>query len=184
MTRAHVLCITNQLLICCMLLTAITLFPSCTRGFKKGTYHTKHTHYRIVPPPKPWKSIRARTANLAWLHKDGSLLMTNSQCKPSDAPLQALANHLLIGMSDIQVVHKNSLQLSDRQALQLHINAKLDGVVRSLLILVLKKDGCVYDVVLVTAPQHVAKHQKTYEEIVASFDAANRVKALKKQAVQ
>ena len=184
MIRARVLWTANQPLTCCMLFMVLAVAPGCMRGLKNGIYHSKQTHYRIAPPPKPWRSIGARAANLAWLHKDGSLLMANSACKPSDAPLQALANHLLIGMSDIQVVDKQLQQLSDRQALQLHVQAKLDGVPRSLLIVVLKKDGCVYDVVLVATAENLAKHQNTYEKIVASFDAANRTEALKKQAVQ
>ncbi|MEM7402996.1 MAG: hypothetical protein AAF310_03140 [Myxococcota bacterium] len=169
---------------CCLLLAATAVLCCCVQGLKNGVYHGKQTQYRLAAPPKSWKAIRARQANLAWLNTDGSLLMTNSLCKRSDAPLQALANHLLMGMRDVRVVRKHLMQLSDRQALQLHVDAQLDGVARSLLMLVLKKDGCVYDIVLATAPQNVAKHQQTYNNMVASFDVASRLEALKEQALQ
>jgi hypothetical protein len=46
------------------------------------------------------------------------------------------------------------------------MSAKLDGVARQFDIYVLKKDGCVYDFVLVAEPEHAAAAMGAFEPFV------------------
>ena len=152
---------------------------------KESVYRNKHTRYRVGHPGIKWRRINARGADMAWLHKqDGSLLYTDSLCKPTDASLLSLAQHLLIGMTDHKVLQRHPIQISGRDALQVSMEGKLDGVPQKLQVVVLKKDGCVYDVVLVTSPRQLNRHHAAFQGVLTPFDVASRAKEMKRQALE
>ncbi|MEM7495761.1 MAG: hypothetical protein AAF471_06480 [Myxococcota bacterium] len=158
---------------------------ACATTPKHYVYRNKHTRYRIGHPGARWRRINARGADLAWLHKqDGSLLYTHSLCQSTDTSLLSLAHHLLIGMTDHKVLQRQTIQLSGRDALRVHMKGKLDGVPRNLQAVVLKKDGCVYDVVLVASPEQLQRHHAAFQAVLAPFDVASRAKEMKRQALK
>lgn len=143
---------------------------------QNGVYEDSQVRYRVTAPPAGWRQVELETANAAWLNDDlGASLLVNSHCEGvQDAPLEALANHLLIGWTEREVVAQQKLELSRREALEREVTAKLDGVPRRLMLLVLKKDGCVYDVVLSASPDGFPEAKRAYEELKASLDVDAR----------
>lgn len=143
---------------------------------KAGVYEDDHVQYRVSSPSDGWREVTVETANAAWLHDElGASLLVNSHCEGvQDAPLEALANHLLIGWTERELVQERRLQLSGREALEREVSAKLDGVPRRVMLLVLKKDGCVYDVVLSAGQSAFPEAKKAYEHVVGSLDIAPR----------
>lgn len=143
---------------------------------KEGVYEDAQVQYRVSSPDDGWRQVKVETANAAWLHDElGASLLVNSHCEGvQDAPLEALANHLLIGWTEREILSERKLELSRREALEREVSAKLDGVPRRVMLLVLKKDGCVYDVVLSSSPAAFARAKKAYEHVVGSLDIAPR----------
>ena len=92
--------------------------------------------------------------DLAWFNQtDDAIMQVDSKCNPAfDIPLKALTMHLLIGFTDKNVASQDILEMDGREAMRTHLEAKLDGVPRELLLQVLKKNGCVYDFALVAPP--------------------------------
>lgn len=113
-----------------------------------------------------------RGADLAYLNEaNGSTLLVNSMCgDKSDAPLIALTYHLLIGMTEQNVIEQKSIPLSDREGLETTATAKLDGVTRQFQIMVLKKNYCIYDIVLTTSPENFKGDLKVYENVLRGFE--------------
>lgn len=162
---------------CLLLVLAAASFAGCgSAHLEDGVYQDQHVHYRVQGPSDGWREVRVETANAAWLHDElGASLLVNSHCEGvQDAPLEALANHLLIGWTEREVVAERRLELSRREALEREVTAKLDGVPRRLMLLVLKKDGCVYDVVLSSSPGAFPRAKAAYERVVGSLDIAPR----------
>ena len=62
-----------------------------------------------------------------------------------DVPLQALTHHLFLHFTDREVISQKTLTLDGRDAMRTEMLAELDGVPKRFTIYVLKKDGCVYD---------------------------------------
>jgi hypothetical protein len=60
-----------------------------------------------------------------------------------------LTRHLLIGTTERETLAEETLPLDGREALRSRVAAKLDGVPLVYEMYVLKKDGCIYDFVLV-----------------------------------
>src|SRR5262249_3575143 len=92
--------------------------------------------------------------DLAWHSSThGAVIQVNSSCdRALDIPLTALTNHLLIGFTDRAIEEQKIVTIDEREALQTLITAKLDGVPKRMQMLVMKKDGCVYDFALIASP--------------------------------
>ena len=122
---------------------------------RDGVFTNRDTRFAIGTLGPQWKRVDVeRRADLAWHHKGhGAVIQIDASCDPGlDIPLQALTQHLLIGFTERAVVSEELTELDGREALRSRITAELDGVPRELLLMVVKKDACVYDFALVAAP--------------------------------
>lgn len=146
--------------------------------YERGVYHGDAT-YRVDPPSGAFRRIDVEDANdLAWAQSDGdAVIQVNGSCDPAlDIPLVALTNHLLMGFTEREYVGEPELfPLAGREALRTHVRAKLDGVPRELLLVVTKKDECVYDFALVARPgAHFEAARPQFEAMVQSFSTGAR----------
>jgi hypothetical protein len=99
----------------------------------------------------------------------------NSHCEGvKDAPLEALTGDLMMGMTEKEILSQNRLPWSRREALETIATAKLDGVPRKLGLFVLKKDNCVYDIVLDASPHTFDSAWKAYTRVRDGFDVDAR----------
>ena len=164
MTRARSLCtfLAAPLLACWV--PAVAGVGCCGGGgsgaYSAGHFTDAHVSYRVGAPGTGWAEVSQPKANVAWFHPGhDAVILVNSSCEGvADSPLEGLTNDLLMGTTERAVLEQNRLAFSGREALETRARAKLDGVMRDMKLFVLKKDGCVYDVVF-GAP-------------AASFDAA------------
>ena len=135
---------------------SLTTFGCATTGsLQDGVYRGEQTSYRIGPLPSDWTSVTVnRQTDLAW-HSDakGGVMHVDSDCDPAlDIPLTALRTHLLIGFTEREIIDEALVSMDGREALRTHVNAKLDGVPREIVLQILKKDECVYDFGLIGPP--------------------------------
>lgn len=137
-----------------------------------GVYVDGEARYRLSDPGEGWRRMDVQGQNdLAWAH-DGhaAIIQANASCNPGlDIPLTALTNHLLIGFTERELEDQGLVDMDGREALRTHMRAKLDGVPRELLLVVLKKDGCVYDFALVAAPTGFEPARGAYDAMLRSF---------------
>ena len=125
------------------------LLASCAGARFDGTlYRGDGFAFRISPPPGTWERIEVTSAALAFrdpVHR--ATVLINARCgrDAADVPLIALTNHLFFEFTDRQVKLQQTVPFDGREALHTVLEAKLDGVPLSYDVWVLKKDGCVYD---------------------------------------
>jgi hypothetical protein len=147
-------------------------FIGCaTQGMLRGSYFEKgDTIYSVGTLPDNWRRLSIRSADLAFENRsDGATLLINSLCTDEDLPLVALSNHLIIGMTEQEVSEQRTLEWDAREALETHLTAKLDGVKQRLITFVLKKNGCVYDLVLASPLATFDANAKVYETMRDQF---------------
>ncbi len=116
--------------------------------------------------------VQIKDAEQAWIVPgEGSSLLIDSQCKKrdQDIPLNALTAQLLIGMTDQTLVEQKAVTFQDREALLSTFSLKIDGAKQMMRILVLKKEGCVFDVVLSTPDTAFDKRLPDFDKVVAMF---------------
>ena len=100
-----------------------------------------------------------------------SSVLLDGRCyrKDDDVPLLALTDHLIMGTTDRQIASQETVPFDGREAMHTRLSARLDGVPMSYDIFVLKKDGCVYDFVLVGEPAKSDGGVEPFESFVGTF---------------
>lgn len=147
--------------------------------YRNGEYRDDETHFHVEAPAS-WEPLRVGSGvrgDLVWVepHTD-AIIQVHATCDPNlDIPLAALRNQLLIGFTARDYRDEETVPYAGREALRTHVVASLDGLPREMLLLILKKDGCVYDFGLVAAPgPSFESGRAPYERVLASFSTEPR----------
>ena len=141
-----------------------------------GRYRDAHAAYSVGAPGQGWRAVELPPANGAW-YNDAlqASLLVNSHCEGvADAPLESLTNDLLMGTTERVFVTQERLPWSKREALESTVHVKLDGVARTLRTFVLKKDRCVYDIVLDVPGDTLDAALAGYVRVRDAFDVGAR----------
>jgi len=127
--------------------------------------------YAFGPVPSSWQPVRVESNDVAWFDPATSgLVHVDHTCDRSmDTPLPSLVQHLLIGFTQRETVLEETIPFDRREARHVVVNARLDGVPRSLELYVMKKDGCVYDLGFVAPPEHFAAGRPAFDAFVRGF---------------
>lgn len=136
------------------------------------TYAGHDVRFRTGPVSSSWRPIEADNAWLAFRDSVHDLVISvNGRCgkDSDDVPLTALTQHLFMYFTERQIADQKPLMLDGREALRTDLAAKLDGVPRRFVVYVLKKDGCVYDFVLIAAPGASPAVVSEFDLFVAGF---------------
>jgi hypothetical protein len=140
--------------------------------YEGGVYRDPVTAFRVETPGPEYDRLDGIGASgLSWAGPGGAMLQVKARCDRSlDIPLRALMGHLLIGFTELETLSEALVPMDGREALERHVRAKVDGVPRELLLRVLKKDGCVYDLALVAPPgASFERARPGYSRMVESF---------------
>jgi hypothetical protein len=156
-----------------MLLTSACLMAcAATSSFDGSLYRGQYASFRLSPTPATWKRVALPAADLAFrdLAHEGSILV-NSRCTTADrdAPLLSLTEHLIIGTTDRRITREETVPFDAREARHTLLRARLDGVPMEYDIFVLKKDGCVFDLVYVAPPDAAGGGAADFEQFVRGF---------------
>ena len=85
-------------------------------------------------------------------------------------PLQSLTQHLFLQFTERQIELQQLMPLDGREALETQMVAKLDGVEKHFHVVVLKKDGCVYDFLQIAGEPQDAD---SFRHFVSGFSSAS-----------
>jgi hypothetical protein len=156
-------------------LLLLVLVTGCHRGvrFENQVFTKPGVRYRVGEVSPGWQRVRLASNDLAWLVEDtGQALSVNATCRGhEDAPLEVLTRHLLMGFTERQEVVQEKVVVDEREALRSHYRAKLDGVPVELMLLVLKKDNCVFDFNYVAPLGRLHERREDFESLVRGFHA-------------
>jgi hypothetical protein len=150
---------------------------ACGHGdsFEGGILHKGELAIHVGPVPAQWQRVRIAGADLAYRDeaREGSTMFDVRCGRGSDAPLTVLTEHLIMGTTARDFVSQETLPLDDREALHTLMRAKLDGVPMQYDIYVLKKDGCVYDLVYVAPPARFTAGSADFERFALGLRASS-----------
>jgi hypothetical protein len=160
------------------LLLALSLGLACggSAGLRGDVYHGDGLAFRVGPIPPTWKQLEVKGARVAFRDEPAeSTVLLNARCGKDgdDVPLKALTQHLFISFTERETIDQKVVPMDGREAMHTVMNAKLDGVPLSFNAFVLKKDGCVYDFVDISAPAKLAANRSAFETFVGGFHTLN-----------
>jgi hypothetical protein len=151
-------------------LALIACLGACA-GLSGGVYRDGATRFRVGDVPASWQSLALEGNDVTWLSRDSAhSVAVNATCVDhEDSNLAVLTRHLLMGFSQQQVVTQATVTLDGREGLRSHVLARLDGVAVELVLVVLKKNGCVYDFTYLSPPGRAAERSVVFEQLLATF---------------
>jgi hypothetical protein len=156
---------------CSFLVLAAAGCPHAGGTLDDGVFRQGPVAFRIGEVPSGWRRIDVEAADLAFRDdaREGSVLV-NARCgeKSDDVPLTALTHHLVIGTTDREFVSQKVVPFDGREAEHTILRAKLDGVPMQYDIYVMKKNGCVYDLVYVAPPARFDEGAPVFEHFAES----------------
>ena len=156
-------------------LVGVAAAPGCgcaASGFDGQVYRTEQLAFRLRTVPAEWRSVETEGALLAFRDPGaGAMVAVGGRCGKDgdDVPLPALTHHLFLHFTEREVLEQRLIDMDGREALRSELLAKLDGVPRRVIVVVLKKDGCVYDFMLVAAPPIGSQSIEGFDAFVAGF---------------
>jgi hypothetical protein len=161
-------------------LAALLVATGC-RGWRGDTYYAhllpasrarKEATYRIGDPGPGWRPLRdVDDVQVAWMNVDlGAVIEVHAQCdEQGDSSLDEYTDHLRIDWTDWTIHSQQPETIIGRAALRTVVSAKLDGVARKNEMLVVKKDGCLFDLRVVARPDAFDQASADFAKVVAGF---------------
>ena len=151
----------------------MSLFAACGGSSLKGSvYRGDGLAFRLGEAPPTWKRIGVTNARLAFRDEEAeSTVLVNGRCGKDgdDVPLLALTQHLFMSFTEREVLEQAIVPMDGREAMHTVMRAKLDGVPKVFDAYVLKKDGCVYDLVGIWAVGKFDSHRGAFEAFASGF---------------
>jgi hypothetical protein len=130
--------------------------------------------YRTGTAQVGWGVGQAPPGDFAYYNANlGATVYADSSCgtKYDDSPLTVLSNHLTMGFADVEQVDQSAGELSGRGSLERISRANLDGVPVMLATTVVKKDICVFDLILIARPDSFEEALADYRSLRDGFEA-------------
>lgn len=146
---------------------------SCAgNGLTGNVYRGDGFAFSVVEPRGAWRRIQASEAALAYRNDQvrGSILI-NARCglDGDDVPLVSLTQHLFLQFTEREIDTQEVVPFDGREAMHTVMNAKLDGVPMRYDVWVLKKDGCVYDLLYLAPAGGFDAGRGAFEDLVRGF---------------
>ncbi len=156
---------------------ALVLFQlalSCAASsFDGKVYHGGDLSFQVGPIPASWRTIEAEGTLLAFRDDaQKATIALGARCGKDgdDVPLTALTQHLFLQFTDREPGEQKEITLDGRAALRSTLSAKLDGVPKTFVVIVLKKDLCVYDFLWIK-DHSLAGESTEFDRFVDGFHA-------------
>lgn len=143
-------------------------------GFDGRVFRSGNVAFELATLPASWRQIEVTDTAVAFRDDSrNATIAVNGRCgkDADDVPLRSLTQHLFIHFTERSISDQRTLALDGREALVTDANAKLDGVEKHFRIVVLKKDGCVYDFMLIAKSQPSPAQLDEFDGFVHGFSA-------------
>lgn len=164
------------------LVAALVLSSSCI--FRPSTYQgvigsrsgrvflTRERFYHVGLLPDGWQRMRVRARTVSFYHPGyRSSISTDAICGrgASDRSLVALSGEMASAVEGRTLLSETTLQLAGRGALRQRLRGSQDGVPVLVDLVVLRKDGCVFDFYAVMPPEPDAEAVRDFEAFFGGF---------------
>ncbi|MFO7565683.1 MAG: hypothetical protein R6X02_23775 [Enhygromyxa sp.] len=149
---------------------------------------TRLPSYRFGSPGAAWEPLRTKDVQVAWRHdSDPAVIQIFGECENhGDSDLEDFTDHQRIDYSDWKIIEEPTGELdaagrprmrpkqyyttiAQREALRTTVRANLDGVEVMIEYVVLKKDGCLFDLTYIAKPRDFERHFGDFQKVIDGF---------------
>lgn len=121
--------------------------------------------------PETWKKNDVKGLAVAYYHAGyGATAGVAPLCEGiSDQTLESLAQQELVGLEQRETLEEKRVTVDGREAVEWVVKGSVDGVEMRVNLVVFRKDGCVYDVNLVSRPETFERARAEFQVFVSGF---------------
>lgn len=104
--------------------------------------------------------------------RTAAIISLNSSCRRGREhreDLHSITNLLLLGMTDVAFRTERELQVAQTLALETTVQGKLNGEEMRIRAVVLRREGCIYDLLYVARPEYFAQNERDFSQFVDSL---------------
>lgn len=138
----------------------------------KGRARQGEARYGIGDPGTGWRPLPPlKGLQAGWANRSlGAVIDVHSRCdEHGDSSLEQFTDHLRIDWTEWKVVSQEEERLVGRAALRTVVDAELDGVSRRLELVLVKKNGCLFDLRYVAKPESYTRGRAAFQSVVRGF---------------
>jgi len=152
-------------------LVALVACGAAGPTFDAGVFRGQNVAFHVGDVPGNFHRVNVDDSALGFRDDSGASIMLSGRCdlKVDDVPLVALTNQLIMGTTEREFVKEEVIPFDKREARHTVIRAKLDGVPLVWDLYVMKKNGCVYDMVYVAPPDRFESGSASFERFAEQF---------------
>lgn len=148
----------------------------------------KQATYRVGLPGRAWEPLHQQGTQVAWQHAtDPAAIQVHSECQDhGDSDLEDFTDHQRIDFTEWEILEEPTGELdakgrprmrrrqyyttiADREALRTTVRANLDGAEIMIEYVVLKKNGCLFDLTYIARPRAFDAHIEEFQKVIDGF---------------
>lgn len=145
---------------------------SCAPRFDGRVFRAGGVAFAVPPIPASWQPIEDGRAALAFRDPSAqATVLVGGRCglASDDVPLASLTQHLFLDFTHRETEAQTVVPFDGREAMHTVVRADLDGVPMRYDVWVLKKDGCVYDLLYFAPPATFERGHAAFARLVEGF---------------
>jgi hypothetical protein len=133
----------------------------------------KNTAIKLEVPPTPWREVHISSADRVWQSTEtGNTIAINSMCQRySDLSLKKLQENILAGVENLKIRTEAKTMFKGREAERVVVDGTTDGIPIVVDLLILKKNGCTYDLAYIARDKTFDQERKIFEKFLTGFNA-------------
>ena len=140
---------------------------------RSGARARAQTTYAFGLPGEGWRPLRTRLpeVQVAWIHPGyAGVIELHAACnEQGDSSLEQYTDHLRIDWTDWAVQSQTREQVIEREALRTVVLASLDGIPRKNELVIVKKNGCLFDLRYSAHPDRFDDGRADFQRVVSGF---------------
>jgi hypothetical protein len=141
------------------------------RGGK--VFFTNKDFYRVGKLPDGWNRLEERYRTITFYNESsGASISTDAFCGRSleGRRPDSLTGEILTALDEREVISEKEFELSGRGAVRILAKGKLDGVAVTVDLVVVRKDGCIFDFYAVSEGDEGPDTAAAFEQFFGGFD--------------
>ncbi len=152
-------------------MAALSLAAACAPRYDGRVFRGDGFAFRLANVPRAWRQLETTNTGIALRDEENrGTALVNGRCgRDEDVPLKALTQHLFFAFTERNIEQEELVPFDDREALHTTLTAKLDGVPMRFDVWVLKRDGCVYDLLYFAPRDGFERGAPAFLELVRGF---------------
>ncbi|MDD2731272.1 MAG: hypothetical protein PHW33_04085 [Candidatus Portnoybacteria bacterium] len=141
---------------------------------KPGRYYSETPpYYRVGELSLEWERLSTKARTISWYNQSyRSSISTDAYCGRSvqGRSLASLGGDLITALDNRKFAQEREFTLAGRSALRQAVQGTVDGVPTQVDLVVVRKDGCVFDFYLVSQGAPEAEALEDFEAFFGGFD--------------